>query len=128
MSSMLTLPAGSTLKRIAERILSGEPETLAIKEFLDDWRFTRSPDAFIERPELTGRPAIDVWLAGAAEALAFKLRKTPPEWAQAPERFLEEPLFLRNSEAGRMTDLVETPACFRRRNLFCGRSRITELD
>lgn len=123
-----TTTTGSTLKLIAERILAGEPETLVIKEFLDDWRDHRSQDMFLERPELTGRAAIDVWLAGAAEALAFKLRQGPPAWAEAPERFLEDPLFLRNSEAGRMTDLVETPACFRRRNLFCGQSRITELD
>lgn len=121
-------PAGGTLKRIAERIIAGEPETVVIKEFLDDWRCTRSPEAFIERPEMTGHPVIDVWLAGAAEALAFKLRQGPPEWTQAPERFLDQPLFLRNSEAGRMADLIETPACFRRRNLFCGQSRITELD
>lgn len=116
-----------TLKAVADRILAGEPETVVIKEFLDEWRQTRSPEAFAVRPQMTGRPVIDIWIAGAAEALAFKLGRRPPEWSEAPERFLETPLFLRNSEHGRMADLVETPACFRRRNLFCGQSRIAEI-
>lgn len=122
------MPTGNTLTGVAERIRSGEPETVVIKEFIDNWKVTRSPMAFESPPDMTGSPIIDTWVAGAAEALAFKLSMPPPAWSEAPERFLPEPVFLRNSPGGRMTELLETPSYFRRRNLFCGRSHLSDAD
>ncbi|WP_143018358.1 hypothetical protein [Belnapia rosea] len=60
-----------------------------------------------------------VHLAGYAEHLAHLSGQAPPVWAEAPEFFLTEPVYLGGPHS-RERLLAEAPAAFRRRLLFCG--------
>ena len=61
----------------------------------------------------------DAWLAAYAEHLAGKIGVAPPEWAFAPWRISEDPLFDEGSTPTlRTLALIRTPLAFKRRNIF----------
>jgi hypothetical protein len=115
----------TTLCDLANRVLHGADATSMIKEFVDQVSLMSDIerfDAITDAP----RPLIawlDVYLAGLAESIARGLDQAPPAWTERPERFLNEPVIFggRHSKAANM---IETPAAFRRRLLFCGPVRL----
>ena len=59
----------------------------------------------------------DALLAGVAEHLSRLDGRPPPDWTEAPERFLRRAWFAMGG-AMKSTLLVESPAAFRRRQVF----------
>ncbi|MDR3229394.1 MAG: hypothetical protein LBT53_08300 [Puniceicoccales bacterium] len=64
----------------------------------------------------------DAWLAAYAEFICEKCGQTTPEWTFSSDRFLAEtePWFSvpRENSRARLLTLRDTPAAFKRRNLF----------
>ena len=122
-------PGVLTLAEVARRIRQalmdpeqGESEAwLPIREFLDDFR-TAAPEVrqgMIEaRPEPTGDPRFDAYLAALAEHLAVHHDLRVPEWVEEPGRFLDRWWFPTRFRSLHAMALVESPASFRRRGIF----------
>lgn len=109
-----------TLNDIASRILGGAMLPFMVKEFMDEWRKLPSPEKLEQEPAHINAHA-DAFLAAMAECLATRMGVAAPEWANHETRFLETPSFWGRSSSMRELMLVETPAAFRRRLIFCGR-------
>ncbi|MCS6919941.1 MAG: hypothetical protein NZM28_09230, partial [Fimbriimonadales bacterium] len=87
-----------TLKQAAEAIReelsspTGDP-WLWVRQFMDDF-YAAAPETraqlIAERPELTGDPRFDAYLAALAEHFAFHYQLPTPAWVGEPERFLEQ--------------------------------------
>lgn len=107
----------------AERIIDGTLTEVAIKEHIDEWNTKFSSSLFADEPPLTGVAFIDVWMAGAAEYEAFMIGHLTPDWAEKPDRFLNQPYF-DGGKFSRMIAMAETPFSFRRRLLFIGKTTI----
>jgi hypothetical protein len=62
----------------------------------------------------------DAWLAAYAEHLAGKIGRPSPDWALAPWRIANEPIFDEgsNSPGLRALALAHAPLAFKRRNIF----------
>jgi hypothetical protein len=61
----------------------------------------------------------DAWLAAYAEYVAGKTGATAPEWAFAPWRISEDPIFDEGATpALRILALIQSPLAFKRRNIF----------
>jgi len=69
----------------------------------------------------TGDSRWDAFLAALAEHLAFHDGLRCPDWALAPDRFLDRWWFLSNTSAGRAEAIVTAPASFLRRGVFIER-------
>jgi hypothetical protein len=108
-----------TLAETAARICRGTPAQHCIKEHIDAWNKTHDPQLFRDEPPLTGKPAVDAYLAGMAEYQAGLIGCAAPAWTERPERFLAEPFFS-GFPAERFLALTETPEPMRRRNVFSG--------
>jgi len=125
-----------TLQEVARRIREaltdpegGEADAwLPIREFLDDFR-AAAPEvrqAMIEaRPEPTGDPRFDAYLAALAEHLAVRHGLRVPRWVEEPGRFLDRWWFPTRFRSLHAMALVESPAAFRRRGIFVDH---TELE
>jgi hypothetical protein len=108
-------------------VLSGEPQDVALVEFVDT--FLLAPDndvrfAAIEaEPEWTGDRRLDALVGAMAEYLAkqYRLGRVPP-WVSQPWRRLDEPWFTTSSSSPAMREYlsVASPAEFRSRNIFTG--------
>jgi hypothetical protein len=123
------IPRAVTLRQVAE-----QSDTL--EEFgrhFRDWqhelrRFSSRAEiarAIAEKPPLAaGRfpqgAVADAWLAANAEYLAGKLRLLVPAWVSARQRVAPEPWFAvdERNPAARLTALRDSPAPFKKRNLF----------
>ncbi len=114
-----------TLAQVAERIESGTPFPIAIKEHVDAWKRQRTPEIFQSEPLWVDEPVwLNVWLAGAAEYESFLLGMRAPDWTMNPIRFLREPLFFGGKNA-RKDVLTDTPFAWRKRMLFIGTTTIS---
>jgi hypothetical protein len=61
----------------------------------------------------------DAWLGAYAEHLAGRIGAAPPEWAFAPWRISDDPLFDEGSTpALKKLALIRAPLAFKRRNIF----------
>ena len=61
----------------------------------------------------------DAWLAAYAEHLAGKIGVRAPEWAFAPSRTADDPIFDEEASARlRTLALIHAPLAFKRRNIF----------
>lgn len=125
-----------TLADVAERVLTHglATYTATIKEFLDEYRaLKRSQSVEATRaariqmvqatPKAFNHAIFNAHIAGLAEHILFDNDVPPaewPAWIDAPERFLAEPAYFGGKHA-RDHLMIETPAAFRRRLLFCGR-------
>jgi len=69
-------------------------------------------------PESTGQPETDAYLAALAESLCYEAGLRPPAWTQHPSYYLKRPWFAGGLESLKAILLAESPASFRRRNLF----------
>lgn len=85
-------------------------------DFVDDLRYYRDPSA-IQEPFEVKDARFSALLASTIEALCRELGWTPPAWVvQVPA--LREPWFVSGFESLKAIALVESPASFRRRNVF----------
>lgn len=69
-------------------------------------------------PESSGQPETDAYLAALAESLCREYGMCPPAWTEQPVYYLKRPWFAGGLESLKAILLAESPAAFRRRNLF----------
>jgi len=125
METQIIIDRPKTLKAVVARIQSGMAYQSVIKEWKDGVLSSDIGDRsrfWVEEPPLTGDKVIDTYLAGMAEHLSVQSDQLPPEWVNHPPRFLSRPIFF-GGENSREWLAAETPSAFRRRLLFCGRTR-----
>jgi hypothetical protein len=118
----------TTLKEIAERSDSIGEFGRHLRDWLHELRRVSSRThaaATIadEPPRLQDKfpqgQVADAWLAAYAEHLAGKLGTIAPEWAFAPWRISDDPIFDNGSTPTlRTLALVRAPLAFKRRNIF----------
>ena len=118
----------TTLKEIAQRSDSIGDFGRHLRDWLHELRRASSrPQAALtiteEPPRLRDKfphgQVADAWLAAYAEHLAGKLGTLAPEWAFAPWRTSDDPIFDDGSTpALRTLALVRAPLAFKRRNIF----------
>jgi hypothetical protein len=115
----------STLADAIERIRAGEPQDVALAEFVDS--FLSAPDAdakyaaLASEPHRTGNPRLNALVAAMAEYLAKQHRLgRVPGWVSQPGRRLAEPWFTTSSPEPAMQEYLAfaSPAEFRSRNIF----------
>jgi hypothetical protein len=102
-----------------------EPPYETIGDFLDDFRHRASGAqrcAMIEKEpvwmdSVRGAECNAYW-AAMVETLCRECDLRPPAWTESPRCFLRRPWFAGGMESLKATLLVESPAAFRRRNLF----------
>lgn len=118
----------TTLNEIAQRSDSIEDFGRHLRDWLHELRRASSrPQAMLaiteEPPRLHDKfpqgLVADAWLGAYAEHLAGKLGMSAPEWAFAPWRISDDPIFDEGSTAAlRILALVRAPLAFKRRNIF----------
>jgi hypothetical protein len=115
----------NTLADAIDRIKAGEPQDVALAEFVDS--FMLAPDteakfASIEQePDRTHDARLDALVGAMAEYLAKQHRLgRVPKWVSAPYRRLDEPWFTTSSTEPAMMEYLAfaSPAEFRSRNIF----------
>lgn len=90
-----------------------------LDDFRERCRTTRERVSLIcDAPESTGHPETDAYLAALVESLCQESGLQPPAWTQQPGYFLKRPWFAGSLESLKAILLAESPAPFRRRNLF----------
>ena len=126
-------PPPATICQVAQNVRLGADYTAMLKELGDavirgalaagmragDAVVPISSSVYRDMPPLLEHDIHRVHLAGYAEHLAHLSGQASPVWAEAPEFFFQEPVYLGGPHS-REQLLVETPAAFRRRLLFCG--------
>jgi hypothetical protein len=100
-----------------------EPFFGDIGNLLDDFRHrcrtAEERTALVcDPPESTGRPETDAYLAALAESLCREYALRPPAWTEQQQFYLKRPWFAGGLESLKGILLAESPAPFRRRNLF----------
>jgi hypothetical protein len=100
-----------------------EPFFGEIGNLLDDFRERcTTPESKLalvaDPPEPTREPETDAYLAAVAESLCRECGLRPPAWTEEPAHFLKRPWFAGRLESLKAILLAESPAAFRRRNLF----------
>jgi hypothetical protein len=113
-----------SLSDAVRRALPGTEQPLAVllDSFLD--RFYEAGQAerhamIAEEPPRTGIERDDAYLAAMAEYLAERWGLQAPEWTQSDGRQVSAPWFVGRMGIGLSgLLLVESPAAFRRRNIF----------
>lgn len=114
----------NTLAEAIERIRAGEPQDIALAEFVDS--FLSAPQeakyAAIEgEPERTDDARLNALVGAMAEYLAKQHRlNRVPKWVSDPCRRLDEPWFTTSSTEPAMKEYLAfaSPAEFRSRNIF----------
>ena len=107
------------IKEFIER--HGEFPNHLLGDFIDDFRraadvsLVADEPAPLDHPEF---PEVDSYLAAVAETLCMEMGATPPGWVDKEIYFLKRPWFAGGLENIKAILLVESPASFRRRNLF----------
>ena len=93
---------------------------MAKREFLDAFYImedAQRAESLQAEPDRIG-PLEDTHLAALAEQLARNFRLPLPAWTEQPWRFLKQPVFAGGNIMKGIL-LMESPAAFRRRGLFC---------
>jgi hypothetical protein len=121
-------PRPTTLEEIAQRSDSIEDFGRHLRDWLHELRrissrpqaaaaFTDEPPSL--RKKFPQGQIADAWLAAYAEHLAGKIGAAAPEWAFAPWRTSDDPIFDEGSgPALRLLALAHAPLAFKRRNIF----------
>ena len=118
----------STLKEIAQRSESLGDFGRHLRDWLHELRRassrTQAAATITEEPprlrdKFPQGHIADAWLAAYAEHLAGKIGTAAPEWAFAPWRTSDDPVFDEGSTPTlRTLALVRAPLAFKRRNIF----------
>lgn len=100
-----------------------EPFYGEIGNLLDDFRLhcptvQERKTLMDEPPVSTGQPETDAYLAALAESLCREVGMRPPAWTENPAYYLKRPWFAGGLDSLKAILLAESPAAFRRRNLF----------
>jgi len=107
---------------VARRHLAGADFRAAARELLDEAKLLPGPDqrerALAECPPLTGDPRFDAYLGALAEHLAQRWGRERPDWAVAPERFLDTMWFVSEVRGFRAIAIAQSPGAFRRRGIM----------
>ena len=95
----------------------------AVRNFLDDFYRTPTPELLAEEPArlaetLDDDGVADAWLAAAATHLCQLKGFRFPGWIKGDDRIARKPWFAAESPKMRLVLLQESPAAFRARNLF----------
>jgi hypothetical protein len=115
----------NTLAEAIERIQAGEPQDIALAEFVDS--FLSAPDAtrkyasIVREPERVSDVRLNALAGAMAEYLAKQHRlNRVPKWVSDPCRRLDEPWFTTSSTEPAMKEYLAftSPAEFRSRNIF----------
>ena len=117
-----------TGRQTLDRIRGGTLPWVAVGDFLDDWqRADRAQRGrMIEEPpgetSTTEEHRWAAFIAAAIDQLAWEAepRIEPPPWVRDTRYVLPEPWFLLPGWRLRMHQLVDTPAAFKRRNIYGG--------
>ncbi|MHB8544347.1 MAG: hypothetical protein ACYC9S_10165 [Leptospirales bacterium] len=115
-----------SLYEYSAALAKGNPDGWVLEEFLDVFYGTpqnhrqnmleREPDLLAGK--IRNGDVTDAYLAATAEYLAWHFCLKNPEWTQAPGRIMKEPWFATDIEGLKPLLAMESPAAFRRRNLF----------
>lgn len=118
----------ATLKEIAQRSDSIGDFGRHLRDWLHELRRassrTQAAATFSDEPprlreKFPQGQIADAWLAAYAEHLAGKIGIAAPEWAFAPWRISDDPIFDEGSTLSlRTLALVRAPLAFKRRNIF----------
>lgn len=118
----------TTLKEVAERSDSLGDFGRHLRDWLHELRRassrTQAAATIIDEPprlrdKFPQGQIADAWLAAYAEHLAGKLGTPAPQWAFAPWRTSDDPIFDEGSTPTlRTLALVRAPLAFKRRNIF----------
>lgn len=99
-----------------------------MRELLDELnlmtRAGQHAGAITDRPEPTGDPRHDAYLAALGEHLAVLHGTEPPGWVYDSERLLDRFWFVSPVSGFRPLAIVESPAAFRRRGIFVARGSL----
>jgi hypothetical protein len=115
----------NTLAQAIERVRAGEPQDVALAEFVDS--FLLAPDADAKYASIEGEPErtddvrLNALVGAMAEYLAKQYRlNRVPKWVSGPCRRLDEPWFTTSSSEPAMKEYLAfaSPAEFRSRNIF----------
>lgn len=119
-----------TLADTAQRLGEGATLREGVADFLDDLRFARDTDDVTHRIRREPRaldPHADAYLAAVAEHVAASHDLPAPEWVRHGGRFLDHFWWPSTASALRARALVESPAAFRRRGIFIGRTTLQRV-
>lgn len=119
-----------TLAETAHRIGGGTTLREAVADFLDNIRFARDDDdaaGRIREEPPTVDPRTDAYLAAVAEHVAISRGLRAPPWTRGPARFLDHFWWPSATPALHARALVESPAAFRRRGIFIGRTTLQRV-
>ncbi len=119
-----------TLAEAGRRIGDGTTLRAAVADFLDDLRFARDGDDAADR--IHEEPATldshsDAYLAAVAEHVAASRGLRVPPWTRRTARFLDHFWWPSTTPALHARALVESPAAFRRRGIFIGRTTLKRV-
>ncbi|MDN5861665.1 MAG: hypothetical protein L0H84_23940 [Pseudonocardia sp.] len=128
------LPASArepvTLVATATRVAEGVTLRDAVADFLDDLRLARDDDDAAGRirdePPAVD-PHTDAFLAAVAEHIATARSLPTPAWTRGRYRFLDHFWWPSRKVHLHARALVESPAAFRRRGIFIGRTTLTRV-
>lgn len=118
------------LEETARRIDAGSTLREAVADFLDDLRWARDDHDAAERIRAEPRLVdahVDAYLAAVAETVAAGRCLPAPEWSRAPARFLDHFWWPSTTTGLHARALVESPAAFRRRGIFIGRTTLARV-
>lgn len=123
--------APATLVEAAERVRIGSTSLRgAVADVLDDLRLAVDgadvERRIVDEPGPAG-PRTDAYLGALAEHVAGVHGLVVPEWALAPGRFLDHFWWPSRTVGLHARALVESPAAFRRRGIFIGRSTLRRV-
>jgi hypothetical protein len=107
--------------RISDQTAMASQAPALILQFIDDFRARRrnsQRELIKEKPDQTGSPLIDAYLAALAEHLATEVGLAVPAWVEDPNRFLTKWWIESDVPSARPTALAQSPAAFRRRGIF----------
>jgi hypothetical protein len=115
----------NTLAEAIERVQAGEPQDVALVEFVDSFLLASDSDAryatLEQEPARSEDPRLNALVAAMAEYLAklYRLGRVP-KWASQPWRRLDEPWFVTSTPSAAMCEYLaaSSPAEFRSRNIF----------
>jgi hypothetical protein len=122
-----------SLYEFSTALAKGNSEGWALGEFLDAFygvpqdkrqnMLNREPKLLAGR--IRNGDVTDASLAATAEYLAWKFRLINPEWTQDSRRVMKEPWFATDIEGLKILLVMESPAAFRRRNLFVSENALS---